>query len=204
MLPVISKQFERLLSCQLRGYLEINNNLSAQLHGFRSYRSCQTALISWTNRLFAARENGLYFAVVFLDYSKAFNCLNHELLLQKLRRIDATDNTVSWFRSYFTGRQQRLKYNNSLSDPLPVSSGIPQDSVFAPQLYNIYVNELLLQLPHEGCVAYANDITLIGTGKTAEDARNAMQQLVNVVAKWSHANCLSLYTAKCNNHVYIA
>jgi Reverse transcriptase (RNA-dependent DNA polymerase) len=168
------------------------------LHGFRPYRSCQTALISLTNRLFAARGNGLYSAVVSLDYSKAFDCLNHELLLQKLRRIGATDNTVSWFRSYLTGRQQRVKYNNSLSDPLPVSSGVPQGSVFGPQLFNIYVNDLLLQLPPEGCVAYADDITLIGTGNTAEDARNAVQQIVNIVANWSHANCLSLNTAKCN------
>ena len=147
--------------------------------------------------------NGLYSAVVSLDYSKAFDCLNHELLLQKLRRVGATDNTVSWFRSYLTGHQKRIKYNNSLSNPLPVLSGIPQGRVFAPQLYNIYVNDLLLQLPPEGYVAYADDITLIGTGNTAEDARNAVQQLINIVANWSHANCLLFNTTKCNI-VYIS
>ena len=198
MLPVISRLSERLLSCQLHDFLEINNVLSAQLYGFRLFRYCQTAHISLTKRLFTARGNGLYSAVVSIDYSKAFDSLNHELLLQKVRHISATDNTVSWFRSYLTGRQQRVKYNNSLSDPLPVSSGIPQSSVFAPQLYNIYVNDLLLQLPAEVCVAYADDITPIGTDKTAKNARNAVQQLVNIVANWSHTYCLSLNSAKCN------
>ena len=197
-LSVISRLFERLLSCQLHDFLEINNVLSAQLYGFRPFRYCQTAHISLTNRLFTARGNGLYSAVVSIDYSKTFDCLNHELLLQKLRHIGATDNTVSWFRFYLPGRQQRVKYNNFLSDPLPVSSGIPQSSVFAPQLYNIYVNDLLLQLPAEVCVACADDINLIGTYKTAENTRNTVQQLVNIVANLSHINCLSLNTAKCN------
>ena len=197
-LPIFSKISERLLSMQLRDYLEGSGILSHQQHGFRHLRSCQTALVLLTNRLFLNRVSKLYSAVASLDYSKAFDCLSHEILLNRLQGIGVSRTSTSWFKSYLTGRQQRVKYNNAISDPLPVKAGVPEGSVFSPPLFIIYINELLCKLPQDGCVAYADDVTLIRKEKTAKDARDSLQNLIDIVSEWSKISSLTLNAAKCS------
>ncbi len=197
-LPILSRVFERILSRQISSFLEDENLLSPQQHGFRQLRSCQSALISLTNRLFANRSAGIYSAVATLDFSKAFDCLNHEFLLGKMSCLGFSDGCIKWFRSYLTGRLQRVKYNECLSDSLPITSGVPQGSVLGPQLFNIYINDLLTTLPKEGSVCYADDLTLIGKGDTAVEALHDLQTLVDKVSAWSHANMLTLNAKKCS------
>ena len=103
---------------QLRDYLEGSGILSHQQHGFRPLRSCHMALVSLTNCLFSNRASKLYSAVASLDYGKAFDCLSHEILLNRLQGIGVSRTSTS-------GRQQRMKYNNAISDPLPVKAGVP-------------------------------------------------------------------------------
>ena len=183
---------------QLRDYLEGSGILSHQQHGFRPLRSCQTALVSLTNRLFSNRASKLYSAVSSLDYSKAFDCLSHEILLNKLQGIGVSRTSTSWFRSYLTGRQQRVKNKNAISDPLPVKAGVSEGSVLLPQLFIIYINDLLCKLPQDSCVAYADDITLIGKGKSAKDARDSLQNLIDIVSESSKVSSLTLNAAKCS------
>ena len=94
---------------------------------------------------------------------------------------------------------QRVRYSNALSDSLPVTAGIPEGSSFEPQLFNIYVNDLLRTLPADGCIAYADDITLIGKGSSPEDARKSLQSLIDIVTTWSHDNSLLLNISKCSS-----
>ena len=124
--------------------------------------------------------------------------MHHERLLRKLSAVGLSDHTVSWFRSYLQDRFQCVKYNNVLSDCLPINYGVPQGSCFSPLLYNIYINDLLTSLPDENCLAYADDITLVATGKTLVEAREKLQSLVDSAARWAKLNCLSLNLDKCN------
>jgi ribonuclease P/MRP protein subunit RPP40 len=95
-------------------------------------------------------------------------------------------------------RTQCVKYNNVVSDPLPLSTGVPQGSVFGPLLFNIYVNDLLTSLPEGTCMAYADDVTLIASGSTVADARLQLQSLLDLTATWAKHNLLSFSYSKCN------
>ena len=142
-LPVLSRVFERLLSVKLRNYLENKKLLSCYQHGFCAVRSCQTALISLTNRLFTARGSKSYSAIATFDFSKAFDCLDHELLLSKFRSKGLSFRCISWFNSYLRERTQCVKYNKALSDPLPLASGVQEGSVCGLLLFSIFIDDLL-------------------------------------------------------------
>ena len=181
----------------LRDYLEGSRILSHQQYGFWPLRSCQTVLVSLTNRLFSNHASKLYSAVASLDYSNAFDCLSHEVLLNRLQGIGVLRTSTSWFRSYLMGRQQRVKYNNAISDPLSVKAGVPEGSVLSPQFFIIYIYNLLCKLPQDSCVAYTGDVTLIGKGKTAKDARESLQNLIDIV--FSDIKC-----SKMQHHAHFA
>ena len=124
--------------------------------------------------------------------------MSHEILLNRPQGIGISRTSTPCFRFYLTGRQQRVKYNNAISDPLPVKAGVPEGSVLSPQLFIIYINDLLRKLPQDSCVAYADVVTLIGKGKTAKDARDSLQNLIDIVSEWSKVSSLTLNAAKCS------
>ena len=197
-LPVISRVFEKILSLQLANYMDNHRLLSGIQHGFCRMRSCQIALISLTNNLFQARSSGLFSIVASLDFMKAFDCTNHDLLLAKLQSKNLSDHCIKWFGSYLKGRTQCVKYNGALSDPLPVSVGCAQGTGLGPQLFNIYIDDLLQSLPDESCVAYADDVTLVATGKSFDDARKKLQTQIDNASAWAANNCLKLNHSKSN------
>ena len=184
-LPIISRVFEHLLCKQLNEYLEERHFLSPQQHCFRLGRSCQTALLSLTNRLFCNWNDCYCSVLATLDYSKAFDCLNHDILMSKMQSCYLSSSCLRWFNSYVSGMLQRVQYNNALSDVLPVKIRVPEGSVFGPQLHSIYVNDLLNSLSAENCVTYADDITLVGKGRTMAETSAHLQSLLNIVFKWS-------------------
>lgn len=181
-LPIISRIFERILSAQLRNYIEDKCLLSPQQHGFRLGRSCQTALISLTNRLFQNRNDGYFSAVAALDNSKAFDCLNHDILINSLRSCNLSLSCLSWFKSYLSGQVVCSAYDTTKCSPTPYLSPLECRSVFGPQLFNIYINSVLNRLPAECCVAYADDVTIIATGKSMAEVAEHLQSLLDLVS----------------------
>ena len=146
----ISMLIEKQIFQQMKDFLDSNHVSSYQQHRFQPARSCLTALASLTNRLFAARDNQLFTVLASLDYSEAFDCLRHNILLQRLSASGFSTRAVDWFRDYLRGRQQIVKYNGILSDALSVDAGVPQGSVVGPVLFKIYLNDLLRTL-HPAC-----------------------------------------------------
>ena len=124
LLPVISKICERIALNQLTSYLTINRRLSAHQSGNKAWHSTETSLINSTDSILKAIDQKKVTAVTLLDMSKAFDSINHEILLVKLKHVGVSSSCLSWFKSYLSERYQTVRINSTLSDILPVISGV--------------------------------------------------------------------------------
>ena len=141
-LSVISKVFEKVVFMQLSDYLSENRLLYEFQSGFRSSYSTDTCLIHLTDYIKLENDKGNFTGMVLLDLQKAFDTVDHTILLNKLKWLGADDLTVQWFRSYLTGRTQVTDIGGTLSEPKGVTCGVPQGSILGPLLFLLYVNDM--------------------------------------------------------------
>ena len=133
-------------------YLESNSLLYNHQSGFRRVHSCQTALTKIVENWLNALNNSETVGTVFLDLTKAFDLVNHKLLLQKLAAFKFSCNTQSWFQSYLTNRSQQVNISGKLSDPKQIAAGVPQGSVLGPLLFLIYMYINDLSVSKKTCI----------------------------------------------------
>ena len=138
-IPVVSKVFEKMVYDQLYQYLNDNKLLSGCQSGFRSLHSTLTALLEATNSWSVNIDNGFVNGVVFIDLNKAFDTIDHEIILCKLSYFDADQATIKWFQSYLSDRTQTCNVNGSLSTTSAVICGVPQGSILGSfAFFNVY------------------------------------------------------------------
>ena len=157
LLPVLSKVCERVVHKQVDSYLIFKDRLASTQSGNKRHHSTETSIIHSNDFILNAMDNKKLTASVFLDMSKAFDSLNHDLLIKKLRHIGLSSQVILWFQSYLSFRYQRVRINSSLSDLLPVSTGVPQGSILGPLLFSVYVNDLPLSLKKCEVDSYVDD-----------------------------------------------
>ena len=162
LLLILSKVCERIALNQVMPHLVSNKRLSTNQSGNKKWHSTETSLIYTTDVILGAIDQKKTTAVVLLDtmMSKAFDSINHSILLDKLQDIGASTSALRWFTSYLSVRKPSLRINSTLSDALPLASGIPQGSILGPLLFTIYVNDLPTVPKNCSSVCYVDDTKL--------------------------------------------
>lgn len=195
-LSVIAKTFEKLISIQLTHYLESNKLLSECQAGFRKKSSTQTALLNATNKWYFNMDKGHLNGIIFLDLKKAFDCVDHDILIRKLALYGIEGTTLNLFRSYLSNRSQMCKVDGTISQKKGIRCGVPQGSNLGPLLFLIYINDLPNCLRRSSASMFADDTNLTTNGSSISDVQANLNEDLEHVHQWLLANKLTLNKKK--------
>ena len=178
-------------------YFTSNNLLYKGQYGFREGHSTEHAAIELIENTLDAFENKNIPLSIFLDLSKAFDTLDHKILIHKLKFYGFSEDSCSFVENYLTSRYQYVDFNGVQSNLLPITTGVPQGSILGPLLFIIYINDLNNASSLFNCIMYADDTTL----STTLHATNALcdeqiNQDLEKITKWLKLNKLSLNILK--------
>ena len=203
-LPCLSKILERVVANQFKMYLYDCDLLNPHQSGFRNMHSTTSALIKISNDILKAIDDSKFTSLVLLDFAKAFDTVNHSLLLAKLHAIGVDELSVNWFRCYLTGRKQCVRTGDNTSSYLDVISGVPQGSILGPLLFSIFINDLPECVKTCNPHLFADDVQTTKTFSpiNASVALSELNDDLDNINKWSCDNGLSLNVDKCQ-HIII-
>ena len=131
-----------------------------------------------------------------MDLKKAFDTVDHTIMLRKLERIGVRGLALNWFSSYLLGRFQQVKYENYLSDKSAVTTGVPQGSILGVLLFQLHIDSIKQSLLHCNGILYADDTVLYVFGRNVKVMQAKLQKDLNVLSVWLNANMLMLNVSK--------
>ena len=200
--PVFLKCLKKLCTVEQFTFLNKYNLLCKNQYGFRPGYSTSMALIDLTNKVVKAFEDNAYAAGFFLDLSKAFDTINHDILLDKLSYYGIRGTTYDWFASYLSNRSQCTKYESCLSDFKYITCGVPQGSLLGPLLFIIYVNDICNTSELLSLILYADDTTILYSNNNLKSLFDVVNRELTSISDWFKANRLSLNLTKCNYIIF--
>ncbi len=191
----IIKILERIIRKVIVSFFEKNKLFNETQHGFRNQRSCSTQLLSHVNSILANSMDGKDTDCVYVDFAKAFDKVDHGILVNKFRYYKLSDKYVIWIKDFLENRVQTVSLNNQYSYSTPVTSGVPQGSVLGPLLFIIYINDLPSVVNTCKMLTFADD-TKICTGVSTEMDTKSLQNDLNNIIAWSQENNMELNESK--------
>ena len=195
-LSIVSKVFENIKYSRLMEYLETYTILINNHFGFRKYHSSYMTLMQLMDDLITSLEKGDVVMGVFLDFSKAFDNVNHDILLNKLEHYGIADNALCWFQSYLTDRKQYVTYNGATSTTKTIKCGVSQGSILGPLLFLIYINDLYHVCGNCTPISFADDTNLFNNGTDIDHMQSLLNTELAHIFQWLIVNKLSLKVKK--------
>jgi len=198
-LPGISKIFEKIIYNQINDHFNKYNLFYTGQYGFRKGHNTEHVAIELLDRIIIEMEKNRTPLNIYLDMTKAFDTLDHNILLHKLKYYGIRNKALALFNSYMTNRYQYIVLNNSKSDLLPIKTGVPQGSILGPLLFIIYINDIVQASNIFRPIIYADDTTLFTTicsSNTQENISKILNNELSKISTWLKLNKLSLNCSK--------
>lgn len=199
-LPSISKVFERIIHTQIYNFFTANKLFFQSQYGFRKNHSTDYAAIELIDKVIHDLDNGDNPLSVFIDLSKAFDTIDHSILIAKLEYYGFNSKSLQLMISYLSNRYQYVDYNETQSSVLKITTGVPQGSILGPLLFIIYMNDIISTCNIFYPILYADDTTLTTTLKTLSSPDQSVSSNINteleIINNWLKANKLSINCTK--------
>ena len=192
----IAKPFEKHMENHLNLHVAKYNLIHDNQSGFRKNHSCHTAITNLVEQCHVNMKDKLLTGVIFADFAKAFDVINHNLLLKKLKIYNISDNFLELIKSYLHKRKHLVAINLKKSSFLTQKHGIPQGSVLGPLLFSFYINDLPLNIPKANCEMFADDSTLHTCDVDLKIVSQKLQEIINNLQQWTELNHMALNAKK--------
>ena len=198
LLSVFSKNFERLMYNRVLNFINRHKLFNKFQFGFRTNHSTFMALIILIENLVNALDNGKCAVGIFLDFHKAFDTVDHSILLDKLHCYGTRGIANQWFFSYLSNRQQSVVYNGYESELKVINCGVPQGSILGPLPFLLYINDLTNASSFFMPTLFADDTNLFCTGTYLKEIIRLVNEEISKIYDWVNAYKLSLNIDKTN------
>ena len=175
--------------------MDANEKFNLSQHGFRAGRSCISQLLSNYDKILDHLGSGTNVDTIYLDFAKAFDKVDHAIVLKKLSLLGIRGKLLNWIQSFLSSRSQMVMVNGVLSHPAPVTSGVPQGSVIGPLLFLVLIDDIDKNVAHAFLSSFADDTRLTGRVNGVKDA-SLLQTDLESVYQWADDNNASFNNKK--------